>query len=97
MAQWYGHTRSYATPDARSTRVPDDWSNEGRVEQIHGRGVSMDTRKQVHIIMLLAVTIMLVLVNLDYNPFNYTILNNGLIIILSIIFIKAYDMVIKDD
>jgi len=57
----------------------------------------MDTRKQVHIIMLLAVTIMLVLVNLDYNPFNYTILNNGLIIILSIIFIKSYDMVIKDD
>ena len=57
----------------------------------------MDTRKQVHIIMLLAVTIMLVLVNLDYNPFNYTILNNGLIIILSICFIKSYDMVIKDD
>jgi hypothetical protein len=57
----------------------------------------MDTRKQVHIIMLLIVTIMLVLVNLDYNPFNYTILNNGLIIILSIIFIKSYDMVIKDD
>ena len=47
--------------------------------------------------MLLIVTIMLVLVNLDYNPFNYTILNNGLIIILSIIFIKSYDMVIKDD
>jgi len=57
----------------------------------------MDTRKQVHIIMLLAITIMLVLLNLDYNPFNYTFINNGLLMVLSICFIKSYDMVYKDD
>ena len=57
----------------------------------------MDSRKQVHIIMLLAITIMLVLLNLDYNPFNYTILNNGLLMVLSICFIKAYDMIDDED
>lgn len=50
-------------------------------------------RKQVKIIMLLICTIMLVLLNLDYNPFNYTLLNNGLLIILAICFIKSYDLI----
>jgi hypothetical protein len=50
-------------------------------------------RKQVHIIMLILITIMLVLLNLDYNPFNYTIFNNCLLMVLSICFIKAYDLI----
>ena len=53
--------------------------------------------KQTKIIMLLVVTIMLVILNLDYNPFNYTILNNCLLMALSICFIKAYDLVDTDD
>ena len=53
--------------------------------------------KQIKIIMLLVCTIMLVLLNLDYNPFNYTLLNNGLLMILSICFIKAYDLIDNDD
>ena len=53
--------------------------------------------KQTKIIMLLAVTIMLVILNLDYNPFNYTILNNCLLMVLSVCFIKAYDLVDTDD
>ena len=54
-------------------------------------------RKQVKIIMLLAVTIMLVLLNLDYNPFNYTIFNNCLLMVFSVCFIKAYDLIDTDD
>ena len=54
-------------------------------------------RKQIKIIMLLAVTIMLVLLNLDYNPFNYTIFNNGLLMVLSVCFIRAYDLIDTDD
>jgi hypothetical protein len=53
--------------------------------------------KQTKIIMLLAVTIMLVLLNLDYNPFQYTLMNNGLLMVLSVCFIKAYDIVWEGD
>ena len=53
--------------------------------------------KQTKIIMLLAVTIMLVLLNLDYNPFQYTLMNNGLLMVLSVCFIKAYDIVLEGD
>ena len=54
-------------------------------------------RKQVKIIMLLVCTIMLVLLNLDYNPFNYTFINNGLLMILSICFIKSYDLIDREE
>jgi hypothetical protein len=57
----------------------------------------MDSRKHIKIIMLLVITVMIVLANLNYNPFNYTILNNGLIMVLSVIFIKSYDMLNDDD
>jgi len=54
-------------------------------------------RKQVKIIMLILITIMLVLLNLDYNPFNHTIFNNCLLMVLSVCFIKAYDLIDTDD
>jgi len=53
--------------------------------------------KQTKVIMLLVVTIMLVLINLDYNPFNYTFINNVFLMVLSICFIKAYDLIDTED
>jgi len=52
--------------------------------------------KQVKIIMLIICTIMLVLLNLDYNPFNYTFINNVFLMGLAICFIKTYDLVEED-
>jgi hypothetical protein len=49
--------------------------------------------KQIKIIMLLACTIMLVLLNLDYNPFNHMFINNVMLMVLSMCFIKAYDVI----
>ena len=31
------------------------------------------------------------------NPFNYTIFNNGLLMVLSVCFIRAYDLIDTDD
>jgi hypothetical protein len=39
---------------------------------------------------------MLVLLNLDYNPFNYTFINNAFLMGLAICFIKTYDLVEED-
>ena len=53
--------------------------------------------RQIKIIMLLICTILLVLLNLDYNPFNYTFINNGLLMLLSVCFIKSYDMIYDEE
>ena len=51
---------------------------------------------QTKLIMLLLNVVMLVLLNLNYNPFNYTFLNNVELMVLAITFIKSYDFVMED-
>jgi hypothetical protein len=51
---------------------------------------------QTKLIMLLLNVVLLVLLNLDYNPFNYTFLNNVVLMVLAITFIKSYDFVMED-
>ena len=51
---------------------------------------------QTKLIMLLLNVVLLVLLNLNYNPFNYTFMNNVVLMVLAITFIKSYDFVMED-
>jgi len=59
--------------------------------------IGVNMRKQIKIIMLLICTIALVLLNLDYNPFNHMFINNVMLMALSMCFIKSYDMIDDED
>ena len=52
--------------------------------------------KQIKIIMLVICTVTLVLLNLNYNPFNYTFINNVILMVLSMCWIKSYEFIDDD-
>jgi len=49
--------------------------------------------KQVKILMLVICTVLLVLLNLNYNPLNYTFINNAVLMFLSMCWLKSYEFI----